>query len=589
MIEFSRQQLDYIAAPLAGNIYLRACPGSGKTEVIAAKIAKEIRAWSRFPAGIAVLSFSRSATAELEERVASALCGSRGGFPHFIGTVDSFLLKQIVTPCAHRLTGYQGRDGDYTIRVVDEHAVIYQRTKYAIEREHIPANRFDWDRKANRYVFRHPVQAKQRVLNALRLDGWQVRDLALTKAAFIAKGFATYKDIERLAHEILNSEECAPYVECLVRRFPHIVIDECQDLSADQIAIFAALAIKGVTFHLVGDLNQAIYGFRNCRPDDVLAFINALGCTPMSLSENFRSGQTIVDLHGMLVRADKSDGRKNFAQVTCLLWEYRHCPSELLPEFDQLAKAHTRSVIVARGHGTLNRMRLGEPGESAVETLAGAIATFARNRKGDLYAGLAMFAEYLSEQCIAADTHGHDEFFRPVDLESHEAWHRFLSECLAVLIAGGLADQAGTWTAWCSKLKLVLKRLVDVQAPNPTCKLVLKNLSERNHRAPKGKSKDQVAMAIPADSPKTVVRRLATIHEVKGQTHDLTMLVSSTKSGEDSHWKEWLEDPQTEAARFAYVASSRPKNILIWAVKSISPADRHRLMALGFQQFVPSP
>ena len=131
MIDLCKEQIAYGEEPLAHNVYLRACPGSGKTEVIAAKVAKEVREWPHFPAGIAVLSFSRSATGELVERIASRR-GGRANFPHFVGTVDSFFLKQIVNPLAHRLTGYKGRDEDFAIRVVDEQAVCFHRTKYKI-------------------------------------------------------------------------------------------------------------------------------------------------------------------------------------------------------------------------------------------------------------------------------------------------------------------------------------------------------------------------------------------------------------------------------------------------------------------------
>lgn len=352
MMVFSKEQIAYIEEPLAHNVYLRACPGSGKTEVIAAKVAKEVREWSRFPAGIAVLSFSRSATGELVERIALARRGGRSTFPHFVGTVDSFFLKHIVSPHAHRLTGYKGRDGDLAIRVVDEQAVCFHRTKYKIDHEHVPANRFDWDPASDRFVFRHPVTAKQRAMNALKLEKYQLDDLAAAKAAFNANGFATYKDVERLALKILSNEDFNEHMNRLVARYPHIIIDECQDLSADQIAIFAQLAGRGVTLHLIGDLEQAIYLFRNCRPEDVVEFVRALACKEMLLRQNFRSGQSIVDLHGSLVKADKITGQANYAETTCYLIEYRDCPSEALGIFDELAAGHARSVIVARGHST---------------------------------------------------------------------------------------------------------------------------------------------------------------------------------------------------------------------------------------------
>jgi len=50
---------------------------------------------------------------------------------------------------AHFVTGFAGRDGDYSIRVVGPEALSFYRTKYAIEHQHIAANRFDWDAVEN--------------------------------------------------------------------------------------------------------------------------------------------------------------------------------------------------------------------------------------------------------------------------------------------------------------------------------------------------------------------------------------------------------------------------------------------------------
>ncbi|MCO2242589.1 hypothetical protein FA379_30230, partial [Pseudomonas aeruginosa] len=78
--------------------------------------------------------------------------------------------------------------------------------------------------------------------------------------------------------------------------------------------------------------------------------------------------------------------------------------------------------------------------------------------------------------------------------------------------------------------------------------------------------------------------RFETIHQVKGETHDATVVVSSQQSGpHQSHWKDWLADPASEAARFAYVASSRPRHLLIWAVKKLKDDELKRLAGLGFE------
>jgi hypothetical protein len=68
--------------------------------------------------------------------------------------------------------------------------------------------------------------------------------------------------------------------------------------------------------------------------------------------------------------------------------------------------------------------------------------------------------------------------------------------------------------------------------------------------------------------------RLATIHEIKGETHEATMLVSASRRGNQSHWADWIGDKDSEAARLAYVASSRPKTLLVWAVKKLKTSER---------------
>lgn len=588
MINFSQHQKNYIDSSIDQHVYLRACPGSGKTEVIAAKVAQEIQQWEQFPAGIAVLSFSRSATKELQDRIAIARQGTMDTYPHFVGTVDGFILKHIATPLAHLITRYQGCEGDFSINVIDEDAVIYVRTKYALEGQNIPANRYYWDRFKDKFIFHHPSQAISRKLNALELKEYQKKDLEETKKRFLEKGFATYKDVENLALEIVSTPILNERIEMLCKRYPLILIDECQDLSAEQIAIFSRLAAHGVFLHLVGDLNQAIYGFRNCFPEAVLTFIRRLGCVEMALDENYRSGQSIVNLHSEIVRSGKTLGRPNNSPRSCYLAEYLECPSEVLIHFDSLSTGHSRSVIVARGHSTLNKLRATNTELLPVQRLAAAIYTFTQNSRGSLRSALTLFARYLAENVIKTNTHGREQFFRLVEIESAEVWHHFLADCLNVLVSKGLADKTLNWKKWCEELKNALPSLSLVPCIKEPMKQVLQNLQEKKHPCPPKMGDVKAALVVPEVSPHVLLRRLATIHEVKGEAHDVTMLVSSGKQGEQSHWKEWLKDPTSEAARFAYVASSRPKHILIWAVKSLTEDDRHKLMRLGFEAHFPA-
>ncbi|WP_278406037.1 UvrD-helicase domain-containing protein [Pseudomonas rhodesiae] len=134
---------------LEENVYLKACPGSGKTEVIAAMVSQAIRSWTRFPAGIAVLTFSNSATDELSRRLTGHL-GGAAAFPHCVSTFDSFLLSQIVAGAASAVTEFPGRGGDFRIRVVDNTSDLFLTSNKVLS-QRISACRYDYDLKTKNF------------------------------------------------------------------------------------------------------------------------------------------------------------------------------------------------------------------------------------------------------------------------------------------------------------------------------------------------------------------------------------------------------------------------------------------------------
>jgi hypothetical protein len=71
----------------------------------------------------------------------------------------------------------------------------------------------------------------------------------------------------------------------------------------------------------------------------------------------------------------------------------------------------------------------------------------------------------------------------------------------------------------------------------------------------------------------------------KKEPHPLEKRVAEfneERSGGESHWKDWFKDPTNEAARLAYVACSRPKHLLILAIKKVTPDEKIALDKKGF-------
>lgn len=172
-MEFTEEQLKYINSSIEKHTFLEACPGSGKTEVVAAKVAKEISGWKKVPGGIAILSFANSATDELANRISKHTNPGKSMYPHFLGTFDSFIYKNIVSPLAIALTDYAGEGKDASIKIIEPSAFLGYRTKYSYaSRGKISAHHFSFDLINEKILFDTGDSILNRTLNAIVLEEW---------------------------------------------------------------------------------------------------------------------------------------------------------------------------------------------------------------------------------------------------------------------------------------------------------------------------------------------------------------------------------------------------------------------------------
>ncbi|UTL78916.1 UvrD-helicase domain-containing protein [Pseudomonas putida] len=577
----SEEQRRYLDSSIDDNIYLEACPGSGKTEVIAAKVAREIDDWQGYPGGIALLSFANSAANELRSRLIAHQQGAPVTYPHWVSTIDSFILNCLVAPVAHRLTGYAGKDGDYRLRLVDGTSKVYVKTKYAIEHIRIPANQYDFDLARGQFIFRTGEPGLDRKLNAVVLAEWQLRDLRDAKARFKAAGFATYRDVEHLAIQILQKAEFSAFCARLALRYPLLVIDECQDLSVEQLTVLEGLLRLGVKMHIVGDLNQSIYGFRHADPVRVGRFIRDHGFTSLLLRLNFRSSKAIVDLCSELVAGRKINGNPTIQPAAPVIVEYDGCPSEAMPTFMRLSDSYKNRVIVSRGHSTLNRFFSGANDLNDTERLALACSLAGNDSAVAIQKSLALFGGWLCSKLEYSVKP--NSYYCPVDVESELEWRLFLHQTLAFFTGAGASVEGQNWSQWCRAAKASLNNLPTQAFVIADVAAAITPLAKLGLRSPAGLTAQLVTQRLSLVTLHQNRIRLATIHEVKGETHEATMLVSACRRGDQSHWADWISDKNSEAARLAYVASSRPRNLLVWAVKKLKTSERVTLQRLGFE------
>jgi ATP-dependent DNA helicase UvrD/PcrA len=117
--------------------------------------------------------------------------------------------------------------------------------------------------------------------------------------------FAAYVDAKQRAH-VLDYDDLLLYWLHLDpagvrRRFDHILVDEYQDTNAVQAEILFRIAPAGAGLTVVGDDAQAIYGFRAASVRNILDFPARCPAQVVTLEENYRSTQPILDVANAVI------------------------------------------------------------------------------------------------------------------------------------------------------------------------------------------------------------------------------------------------------------------------------------------------
>lgn len=590
--QLSDEQVEYISHFIKHSSFLKACPGSGKTEVIGIKSAYEIYKWKSVNSGIAVITFTTSAAKELNNRIRKFGAVSSESFPHFIGTFDSWIHNYVLQPFAHYLIGYAGKDGDKSIRLVDVESSAGFLSNYTTNiyknGKPLPIKVTDYY-----YDFENKLNGQNEITDGLLKSGRSANELASLKTKkkeFIKAGFATYPDIEWLCNILLNKYPILQ--KRLAQRFPVIVVDECQDLSQGQINILELLRIKGTNLHFVGDLNQSIYEFRKVNPQDIANYIQQKGFVVRQLTNNYRSCQPIVDVTEKIIGNQYPiiGNETQICQHPCILWQYDENTFNQLPQkFEDLLTANgldkKESVILSRGKTTVASLRTQKDkyGYSKAELFAIALHNWYKPCRTTDDINNALF--YLGRALCLLGYGGRGDSRNQYcpEVFDHVDWRLLLKEILteASTIYPFVENNNDLpWTTWIQKLKVFLKSKWGI----------LKDKSiEWDDASPKLRSPDGKKNLPVKDICSQVgiqnIFRTTTIHGVKGETLNAALLISHpNKQSKGGHFSHWFKegDFDEEHIRFAYVAMSRPKYALVLATPKLKAVELAKLQALGF-------
>jgi len=98
------------------------------------------------------------------------------------------------------------------------------------------------------------------------------------------------------------------------RRFRHLLVDEFQDTNHAQLELVERLAAQHRNVCVVGDDDQAIYGWRGAEVRNILEFDTRFdGCRVVKLEDNYRSRRPILEVANAAIA--RSRGKRHLKQL----------------------------------------------------------------------------------------------------------------------------------------------------------------------------------------------------------------------------------------------------------------------------------
>jgi len=575
--EFNEERTSYLKA--RGKVILNACPGSGKTTTIAQKILEiektnEVGLYS----GIACLSFTNSAKDEINEAY-SKLSGKILKFPNHVSTIDSFINKFVTLPFYNILNRNFNRPKilDHTNILDDMWRIKYKNKKgKLVDGLQYSINQFK--AKNNRSIFHLylPSQIRLEPDGSFSVEGKMPSQDKVDIAVFnkyckfiketqFEKGLISTGDSAFIALHLLktNPKIC----KWLGVRFPFIIIDEAQDNSLIQHAIFEELSKQGLrNIELIGDPYQSLYEWRDANPKEFLKkYTEDDSWKSFDLTDNRRSPQSIVDAFSLIRVSDDAP----INSVDCIesaqpILVYKYSSDNfqtIINHYETLCserKYHNNNIVV-RGNSLKSRL-LGKTTEQRPWSidLPKEIIT-AKNK----YLGNDIKNSINEIRAIAVKLIFNDVDYHRLKEIERELKEDYLFNSLLFEILHDLPSFNLTITEWTMqtqdflKEKLELDYDIDFKLRNRKSKYLNKETLQETVGLHFKKSYSESNIPI------------TTIHQVKGKSLDSILVFFNDRKHMSNILFEDISNNDdsfpNEKKRLIYVAMSRPKYLLAMA------------------------
>jgi DNA helicase-2/ATP-dependent DNA helicase PcrA len=288
-----------------GPLLVLAGAGSGKTRVIAHRVAYLLAVRKVSAHRILAVTFTNKAAAEMRERI-SKLCKGLDGVSTRGLTVTTF----------HAFGAEVLRDDGRVLGLPKGFGIADAGDQLAIVKKAMRDSRVDDRAFDPRKVLGFISKAKCAGIVPTPKDVGLGDDYDLITAlcfpryelSLRAQGMVDFDDLILLPEKLLREHEGvrAQYID----RFRYLLVDEYQDTSKSQLDLLRHLAGAKRNLCVVGDDDQSIYAWRGAEVENILGFDRHFpGAKEVYLEQNYRSTRNILACANAVIV--KNEARKS--------------------------------------------------------------------------------------------------------------------------------------------------------------------------------------------------------------------------------------------------------------------------------------
>lgn len=268
------------AALRDGNVVMLAGPGSGKTRTLVARVGYLLATTSEHR-GVAAVTYTDAAARELGARLRRL--GLTPGRRLASRTVHAFCLHHVLLPYGK----IASRPLPPDFQVLDQ-AGSERLWSGALSKAGVYFNALRRELPTVT-TLRRRAAAGEDVRDFTRQHRLAVQ---LYEQRLATDGLLDFDEMTHRALHILRDSK--PVRDLLTSRFPNLVIDEYQDLGPVLDALVTTMHGAGMTVTAVGDPDQTMFEFQGADPRYLRELGPRIGCEPVQLTLNYRSGSAIV-------------------------------------------------------------------------------------------------------------------------------------------------------------------------------------------------------------------------------------------------------------------------------------------------------